>query len=273
MNSSFDEIYEEFCVRVKNAQWTWLCWNPNSAHNMVHCLQTTSTSSCHAIAPLVLHRYVTGSKAMVDINHVDNRSLVEINSAQRILDELFAHGACDYLFSINMWFADNAITVAQQLERHGPCLVSQFIADTDFGVDKVSFIGKKKIDSSKLQIEENSDSSKLREMKNTVLIDSSKLREMHAMVMIGYRFDANKNEFVFLLQNWWSSAPLIEVSASYLSRARAVCTFVHNVRQHVCMRPMTDASFVTTTLDTADNYPDSQSMFVNTRSLEQVVFL
>lgn len=50
--------------------------------------------------------------------------------------------------------------------------------------------------------------------------------ERHAMLLVGVRFDAARNEYVMLLQNWWEAKEYVEVGQGYWKACNARLLFV-----------------------------------------------
>ena len=89
--------------------------------------------------------------------------------------------------------------IAMHLEKFGPALVACFRVDEAFYGEGLSYL--------------------------TSTYDALKPKGIHAMVMVGHRMEGS--EHVFLLQNWWTKKPLVEVSASYLASTLADVVFVN----------------------------------------------
>ena len=50
--------------------------------------------------------------------------------------------------------------------------------------------------------------------------------ELHSMLLVGVRYDAQRGEFVMLLQNWWESKEFVEVGQAYWKACHAQLLFV-----------------------------------------------
>ncbi len=79
----------------------------------------------------------------------------------------------------------------------------------------------------------------------------------HAMVLIGGRIvktDDGKEQFVFLLQNWWTDRYFIEVSADYLAAVKVILTFVESeiTRIPTDFPRVQEVAFVETSADSSD---------------------
>jgi hypothetical protein len=114
-------------------------------------------------------------------------------SSLAFLRHLFPTSSLDSFMSVQV--KDPKVT--SYLETYGPALVTGFGVRPDF-----------------------------RDEKSNVYVKSSSVGEVegnHALVLVGYRQE--QEEVRFLLQNWWSSKPFVEVNVAYLAASGAHLTF------------------------------------------------
>eukprot|EP00808_Paulinella_micropora_P017211 g80581.t1 len=91
--------------------------------------------------------------------------------------------------------------ITDSMKTYGPALVSRFHVTPDF-------------------VDQNANDSFL----SNSSVDFSTSRGLHAMLLIGFRNVGTST--VFLLQNWWTHMPLVEVSQEYLLAHDPTITFV-----------------------------------------------
>ena len=170
-------------------------------------------------APLVLQHYLV-SLHQPDVGMIDMPNLIRHHfSAEQFHQHIFADQGGSSRAILQMILEPCSLRVEdfpadeyeEDLKRYGPGLVSHFRVYDDFLNDR-----KTSFDGAPQPIEGKS------------LDDSDGFHGFHAMVLIGFRRDAQTGKRWFLLQNWWPHSQFVEVSEGYLKHCRPTVYFVKN---------------------------------------------
>ena len=122
----------------------------------------------------------------------------------------------------------NSAKVVKNLHTHGPALVSKFqVHRPEFrtSTDRTVYTGPATGD----------------------------VKGSHAMVLVGHRVDDATGAHRFLIQNWWSRKPFVEVDAQYLASSSAMLTFVPTPQPRIPESfAVNDAAHVELEMDVAE---------------------
>lgn len=159
-------------------------------------------------APIVLQHYLVSMQLDSLVGMVDLVKYLRQSMGHEELKNHIVHGfgQSSLVFLQHLFPAssvDSFLTVEVKnpevtkfLQEYGPALVTGFGVRPDFQDEKNSVF---------------------------VNISSAEAQGNHALLLIGFRREYN--ELRFLLQNWWTSKPFVEVSVGYLAACGASLTF------------------------------------------------
>lgn len=190
---------------------------------------------CYIHAPAVLQFYLSsinlGSRAeMLDIVHFVQTNLSCTDLRKRIVDD---EGGSSVSILKSITRSDNILAVAladapAYFDKYGPALVSVFRVHRDFvSKQKFHYSGS----------------------------PTGEYEGNHAMVLVGYRTDAN-NKTVFLLQNWWKEKQFVEVATDYMMACQPIIYFVTAPLQSIDPKFRTNAGqyFESECIDMAESF-------------------
>lgn len=220
---SFDDEFKKFCEKCPkwNTKDAVLFWKNYTHLNTLKVLRRQLTGLCFMHAPVVLHHYMNtiqngdNNYKMIDvakyihdnwpyqriIDYIENdRGGDSISFLESIIGNI---EKVDFLIpKLDSDLFEKTCNKIRKLLKKQPALVSGFEVDMNFHQDGVSFSGKRQ-----------------------------QKYGNHAMLLIGIHRKKNlfkRNEYTFILQNWWKHRFFIEVSAEYFNSCNAKITFIFN---------------------------------------------
>ena len=220
-------------------------YNAGKEHALVERVQKSGL--CYMHAGVVLQHYLV---AMNNATLIPMLDMVQYFRKYMSRDNLYNHiwndhggdsaiflerilkirpGSGDTLTFVNQFLSSEDID--KHLREFGPALVSGFEVNRDF-------------------VASNS-------WQHVGSYDYEEPVGYHAMVLVGSRLE--KGQRRYLLQNWWSKKPYIEVDAAYLGSSYARITFIETKQLEMGDYPSNDHAIVECSLDTSERFMPERS--------------